>query len=451
MQKNLAEMIGKIDKTPQLEMFKIPIKHFIQEHHELVLLSKKIEWSQLESSLEPFYCTDNGRPGVPIRTIAGIILLRRMFNESDESVLERWVENPYWQYFCGEVYFQHEPPFDRTELIKFRRRIGEKGSEQILRMTVLLFPKKEVQEKEVLIDTTVQEKNITYPTDVKLQKRVIEQCRKIARKEGVELRQTYTRELKQLMIDQRFHNHPKRRKKALAAARRIKVIAGRILRDLERKLDAPRKARHGGLFDIFNRILTQEKNSANKIYSIHQPHVKCIAKGKEAKKYEFGNKSSIVKTKKSGIIVGAMAFTENVYDGDTLEPQLDQTTRITGSKPRIGIVDRGYRGRKNVNGTRIVIPSKLPASANHYQKQKIRNQFRARAGIEPIIGHLKQDHRMSRNYLLDEVGDVVNTLLAAAGFNLRKMLQRLKAEALPIFDLIWNYIFQLKKTPKFAF
>lgn len=343
MQKNLAEMIGKIDKTPQLEMFKIPIKHFIQEHHELVLLSKKIEWSQLESSLEPFYCTDNGRPGVPIRTIAGIILLRRMFNESDESVLERWVENPYWQYFCGEVYFQHEPPFDRTELIKFRRRIGEKGSEQILRMTVLLFPKKEVQEKEVLIDTTVQEKNITYPTDVKLQKRVIEQCRKIARKEGVELRQTYTRELKQLMIDQRFHNHPKRRKKALAAARRIKVIAGRILRDLERKLDAPRKARHGGLFDIFNRILTQEKNSANKIYSIHQPHVKCIAKGKEAKKYEFGNKSSIVKTKKSGIIVGAMAFTENVYDGDTLEPQLDQTTRITGSKPRIGIVDRGYR------------------------------------------------------------------------------------------------------------
>jgi IS5 family transposase len=443
-------MIGKIDKTPQLEMFRIPIKQFIKENHELVLLSRKINWDELEDDLEKFYCNDNGRPGIPIRKIAGIILLRRIFDESDESILERWVENPYWQYFCGEVYFQHEPPFDRTELIKFRRRIGEKGSELILKMTVHLFSKKEIQDKEVLIDTTVQEKNITYPTDVKLQKRIIEKCRKIARKEGVELRQTYTRALKQLMIDQRFHNHPKRKKKALAAARRIKVIAGRVLRDLERKLNTPIKADYEELFDIFNKILTQEKNSPNKIYSIHQPHVKCIAKGKEAKKYEFGNKSSIVKTKNSGIIVGAMAFTENIYDGDTLEPQLGQTTRITGRKPKTGIVDRGYRGRKNVNGTRIVIPNKLSASANNYQKQKIRSQFRARAGIEPIIGHLKQDHRMSRNYLLDEVGDMVNTLLAAAGFNLRKMLQRLKAGALNIFDLIWSYILQKKITLNFT-
>jgi IS5 family transposase len=415
------------------------------------LLSKTIDWDGLEASIKTFYCCDNGRPGIPIRKIAGVILLRRMFDESDESVLDRWVENPYWQYFCGEVYFQHEPPFDRTELIKFRKRIGEKGSEQILKMTVQLFPKKEVQEKEVLIDTTVQEKNITYPTDVKLQKKIIEKCRKIAKKEGIELRQTYGRELKQLMIDQRFHSHPKRKKKAHAAARRIKVISGRVFRDLERKLDAPRKANFEELFDIFNKILTQEKSSTNKIYSIHQPHVKCIAKGKEAKKFEFGNKSSIVKTKKSGIIVGAMAFTENVYDGDTLEPQLDQTKRITGRMPEVGIVDRGYRGRKIVNGTRIIIPHKLPASDNNYQKQKIRTQFRARAGIEPIIGHLKQDHRMSRNYLLDDVGDIVNTLLAAAGFNLRKMLQRLKAGALTIFDLILDFILQIKLIPNFAF
>jgi len=441
LQKNLAEMIGKIDKTPQLEMFKVPIKQFIKEKHELVLLCKKIDWDQLESSLGIYYSKDNGRPGIPIRTIVGIILLRRMFDESDESVLERWVENPYWQYFCGEVNFQHEAPFDRTELIKFRKRIGDEGSEQILKMTIHLFPKKEIQEKEVLLDTTVQEKNITYPTDVKLQKRIVEKCRKIAMKEGIELRQTYKRELKQLMIDQRFHNHPKRKKKANAAARKIKTIAGRVFRDIERKMDGPQKYRYEGLFDIFSKILAQEKNGENKIYSIHQPHVKCIAKGKEAKKYEFGNKSSIVKTKKSGIIVGALAFIENVYDGDTLAPQLDQTERLTGCRPKIGIVDRGYRGRKIVNGTRIVIPIKLPASANNYQKQKIRKQFRARAGIEPIIGHLKQDHRMSRNFLLDEQGDLVNTLLAAAGFNLRKMLQRLKAEAQNIFVEFFKSLF----------
>ena len=433
-------MIQKIDKTPQLEMFKTPLISFIKENHGLALLSKKINWDELEKNLSIYYCENNGRPSIPIRKIAGILVLKRMFNESDESVLERWVENPYWQYFCGEIYFQYDPPFDRTELIKFRKRIGEEGAEQILKTSIHLYPKKEIQEKEVLIDTTVQEKNITYPTDVKLQKKIIENCRKIAKKEKIQLRQTYKRELKQLMIDQRFHNHPKRRKKALAASRRIKVIAGKIFRDLERKLDSEKEEQYKELFDVFLQVLNQKKNGKNKIYSIHQPHVKCIAKGKEAKKYEFGNKSSLVKTKKSGIIVGAMAFTENIYDGDTLEPQLKQTENLTNRKPKYGIVDRGYRGRKIINDVKIIIPKKLSSTATRYQIQKIRKQFRARAGIEPIIGHLKQDHRMSRNYLLYEDGDKINTILAAAGFNLRKMLQRLKAEADNIYVLIWNFI-----------
>ena len=444
-------MIGKIDKNPQLEMFKVPLKQFIKEEHELVLLSKKIDWDKLESELSIYYCTDNGRPGIPIRIVAGILILKRMFNESDESILDRWVENPYWQYFCGEVYFQYELPFDRTELIKFRNRIGDKGAEEILKMSIQMFPKKEIQEKEVLLDTTVQEKNITYPTDVKLQKKIIEACRKIAKKEDLLLRQSYKRELKQLMIDQRFHSHPKRRKKARAAARRIKIITGRVLRDIDRKMNKEQREEYRELFSVYNQILSQQRSSKNKIYSIHQPHVKCIAKGKEAKKFEFGNKTSIVKTKKSGIIVGALAFTENVYDGDTLEPQLDQTERLVGKKPKFGIVDRGYRGRKIINGVNIIIPKKLPANANNYQKQKIRKQFRARAGIEPIIGHLKHDHRMSRNYLLDEQGDKMNTILAAVGFNLRKMLQRLKAEAKNIFIMFFDSIFNQELKPIYSF
>ncbi len=149
-------MIGKLDKNPQLEMFKTPLKHFIKESHQLVQLTNKIPWDELEKELSIYYCIDNGRPSVPIRTVAGILILKRMFNESDESVLDRWVENPYWQYLCGEVCFQHELPFDRTELIKFRKRIGADGAEKILRMSILLFDKKEIQEKEVLIDTTVQ-------------------------------------------------------------------------------------------------------------------------------------------------------------------------------------------------------------------------------------------------------------------------------------------------------
>jgi transposase, IS5 family len=429
-------MVQKIDKTPQLDMFKVPLKQFIQESHKLVKLTRQMEWDSLEEELGVFYCLDNGRPGVPIRTVSGMLLLKRMFDESDESVIERWTENPYWQYFCGETYFQHEPPFDRTELIKFRKRIGEKGAEILLKMSILLFPKKEVQEKEVLIDTTVQEKNITYPTDVKLQKKIIEKCRKIAKDEGVQLRQTYKRELNRPA----FPQPPKRKKKARAAARRIKVIAGKVYRDLCRKLDDGQQKHYSKLFRVFDRVLEQQKDGKDKIYSIYQPHVKCIAKGKEAKKYEFGNKSSIAKTKNSGIIIGALAFSENIYDGDTLSPQLKQVERLTGKMPKYGIVDRGYRGRKKIEGVKILTPGKLAASATRNLIQKTRKQFRARAGIEPVIGHIKRDHRMWRNFLLDEDGDKINTILAATGFNLRKMLQRIDAGAIEIIVSILQRI-----------
>ena len=295
-------MIGKTDKTPQLNIFKIPLNLYIKSDHELCLLSKKIDWDKLEEEFSQYYCSDNGRPSIPIRKIVGVVLLKRVYNQSDESVVERWQENPYWQYFCGETYFQHELPFDPTELIKFRQRIGESGAEKILSLTIHLFEKKEIREKEVLIDTTVQEKNITFPTDAKLQKKIIEKCRKIAEEEGIVLRQSYRRLLKQSMIDQRFRQHPKRRKKANAAARKIKTIAGRVVRDVERKMTDEQLQKHAHELSIFKLILSQQKNSKNKIYSIHEPHTKCIAKGKESKPYEFGNKTSIVKTRKSQLL-----------------------------------------------------------------------------------------------------------------------------------------------------
>jgi transposase, IS5 family len=290
----------------------------------------------------------------------------------------------------------------------------------------------------VLIDTTVQEKNITFPTDTKLHKKIIDKCNSIAEKEGIKQRQTYKRTVKQLMIDQRFRNHPKRKKKANAAARKIKTIAGRLVRELERKLPEYQLIYYQDVIGIFNKILSQERNDKNKIYSIHEPDVKCIAKGKEAKPYEFGNKSSIVKTKNSGIIVGAMAFKENAYDGDTLEPQLAQVGDLIEKRPKVGIVDRGFRGKKQVAGTQIVIPKPLPKSASKYQRQKIRKQFRARAGIEPVIGHLKHDHRMLRNYLKGTLGDSINTILAATAFNLKKRLNQIKEELKNISIIIWN-------------
>ncbi|QQS50331.1 MAG: transposase [Bacteroidota bacterium] len=228
----------------------------------------------------------------------------------------------------------------------------------------------------------------------------------------------------------------------MAAARKIKTIAGRLVRDLQRKMTDDQLNFYGPRLELFQQILQQQRDTKNKIYSIHEPHVKCIAKGKEAKPYEFGNKSSIVKTRKSGIIVGALAFNENIYDGDTLDPQLAQIQRVAAYSPKVAIVDRGYRGRKYVADTQIHTPKHLPSSATKYQKQQARKRFRSRAGIEPVIGHLKHDHRMIRNYLKGELGDKVNTIMAGTAFNLKKMLLRIKADLKNILCQYIETIFQ---------
>jgi IS5 family transposase len=245
--------------------------------------------------------------------------------------------------------------------------------------------------------------------------------------------------LKQLLIDQRFHSHPKRRKKAKAALRKIKTIAGRQVRDIERQFTDNQKNKYHELFIILNKILRQKRGDKNKIYSIHEPEVSCIAKGKEAKKFEFGNKSGIVLTKTSKIVVGALAFEGNPYDGHTLESHLTQTEYLTQKRPKIGIVDRGYKGKKNINGTEIILPSAPKKKATQYQKQKARKRFRARADIEPIIGRIKHDHRMLRNYLKGAIGNQLNTILAGTGINLKKMLNRIKEQVLFVFFEILIY------------
>ena len=428
-------MVGKQDKTPQLSIFDTPLERFINLKHELCILSSRIDWDSIEKEFSVYF-SEIGRPSVPIRRMVGLLLLKHIYNLSDEAIVDRWIENPYWQYFSGEKVFQTQKPFDPTEFIHFRNRIGKEGAEKLLKVSIKLFGK-EAQEKEVLIDSTVQEKNITYPTDAKQHKRIIEKVNKIAKQEGITLRQTYTRTLKQLMIDQRFHNHPKRRKKAKAALRKIKTIAGRQVRDIQRQFTPSQQQRYKELFIIINKILAQQKGDKSKIYSIHEPEVSCIAKGKEAKKFEFGNKSGIVLTKTTKIVVGAIAFENNPYDGHTLDQHLEQTEYLTESRPKTGIVDRGYKGKKNINGTEIISPSVPKKETTQYGRQKARKRFRARAGIEPVIGHIKHDHRMLRNYLKGVIGDQMNTILAGTGFNLKKMLNRIKEQILfGLFQII---------------
>ncbi len=210
------------------------------------------------------------------------------------------------------------------------------------------------------------------------------------RENNLPLRQSYTFVLKKIYRDQRFRNHPKNRRKALKADRQLRTVAGRLVRELKRNLGEDNC--HVGLIAIFEKILSQKRNSPQKIHSIHEPEVQCISKGKEHKKYEFGNKVSIIRSA-TGLILGATSF-RNEYDGHTIEKSLEQVERLTHRRIKRLAGDRGYRGQKEVNGTQILIPDTPKPTDSYHTKRKKHNLFRKRAGIEPTISHLKSDYRL---------------------------------------------------------
>jgi len=401
----------------------------LNQKHPLYILAGKIDWNIFEQAFSPLYCQDNGRPAKPIRLMVGLLMLKHVRNVSDESVVEQWSENNYYQYFCGESRFVPGFPCEASELVHFRKRIGESGIELILKESIRVNGR-DGEDDNVNIDTTVQEKNITFPTDAKLHKKIIVKCKQIASEEQLPVRQSYTRTLKKLSVAQRFRNHPKNKAKARKADKKLKTIAGRLVRELGRNL-AP-GSKHMGALLLFQKILAQTKSSKNKIYSIHEPEVCCISKGKEHKKYEFGNKASFVKTD-SGVIVGALGF-RNEYDGHTLPHVLEQVMRLTGKQPKAAKVDRGYRGKKQVGETSILIPSTPKKSDSYYRRKKLSKAHKKRAAIEPIIGHVKSDHRLNCNFYKGVAGDNINIMLAAAAFNLKRIMNKWKLS----FWLFWK-------------
>jgi len=410
----------------------------LNQKHPLYVLAQEIDWRQFDEAFLPLYCQDNGRPAKPIRLMVGLLILKHLRNVSDEVVVEQWAENSYYQFFCGEKSFVPNVPCNASELVHFRNRIGESGIELILKESIRVNGK-DGDDDDVNIDTTVQEKNITFPTDAKLHKKIIRQCQQIAADEQLPVRQTYTRTLKKLALDQRFRNHPRNKAKARKADRRIKTIAGRLVRELERNL--PPNSIYQTSIALFKQILSQTRGSKNKIYSLHEPEVCCISKGKEHKKYEFGNKASFVKTD-SGVLVGALGF-RNQYDGHTLPAVLDQVERLTGRRPKNAKVDRGYRGKKQVGETAILIPSTPEKNLSYYMRKKLSEAHRKRAAIEPIIGHLKSDHRLGRNFYKGVVGDNINIMLAAAAFNFKRMMNKWKSSFLSFFQMLYYSIMKL--------
>jgi IS5 family transposase len=414
-------MLNK-EKTKNQLGFYSTFEEQLSHKHPLYILANEVNWELFENEFSKLYSTE-GRPAKPIRLMVSLIILKHIRNISDESVVEQWSENSYYQYFSGEKMFCGGTPCQASELVHFRHRIGEAGMELIFKESIRINGD-DSQEEHVSIDTTVQEKNITFPTDAKLHEKIINQCAKIADELQLPVRQSYVRVIKKLSVDQRFRNHPKNKGKAKKADKKMKTIAGRLVRELERNLQ-PKSLLQNKL-DLFKQVLEQKKGDSNKIYSLHEPDVQCIAKGKEHKKYEFGNKVSITYTQNTGVIVGALSF-RNEYDGHTLEKVLQQTTELTGKPPRTATVDRGYRGRIHVDETQILTPKPFnDKTQTKYQQTKLRKKFRRRAAIEPVIGHLKTDNRLSRNFYKGIFGDNVNVLLSAAAFNFKRMMNKWK-------------------------
>ena len=400
----------------------------------LLLLAQNIPWDMFEREFSPLYA-EVGRPAKPIRLMVGLLLLKQVENMSDERVVEAWTRNPYYQAFCGMEYFQWEVPCDPTDLVHFRKRIGEAGAEKIFRASVLLHGKAAL-EREIVVDTTVQEKNITFPTDTKLRVKVIARCWKIAEKEGIHLRRSYRRELKKVLRVIRFGKKRNDKNKVAAALRRVKTMTNALLRDIERKLPESSLACLREELVLYRQVINQERQDKNKIYSLHEPEVVCISKGKENKKYEFGAKAAIAMTKTSCIIVGVKSF-RNEYDGNTLKDLLPIVEFSRGRIAETAFCDRGFRGRKRIGDTTIILPESPSPRASEHAKRKAKENFGRRSAIEPVISHLKSDFGLARNYLKGTIGDGLNLLLSAAAFNFQKWIRAIAQILFFVLVAIW--------------
>jgi IS5 family transposase len=401
----------------------------IDPRHELVKLSALIDWEVFEREWAGFFPSGKGRPATEPRLVAGLLYLQHAYRLSDEAVVARWVENPYYQHLTGETFFQHRPPIDPSSLTRWRKRIGEEGVEWLLTQTIEAGRKSgaidDASCKRVTVDTTVMEKAIAHPTDSRLYERARDQLVTLAQEAGMELRQSYARLAPRLALQVGRYAHAKQFKRMRKALKKLKGYTGRVMRDLRRHLqDIP----EGSLRDriiaklaLVSQLLHQSPKGADKIYALHEPQVDCISKGKARVRYEFGCKVSIATTMDEGFVVGMRSFPGNPYDGHTLRQALEQVAILTDQRPDLAVVDRGYRGhgedktRVLISGTRRGLTSKLIAD------------LRRRSAIEAEIGHMKTDGRLARCPLKGTLGDALFAVLCACGHNIRKILAHLRA------------------------
>lgn len=415
---------AKID-TSQTELFRERLSNQLNPREPLFALAGQINWSVFEDSFGKEFTDGPGQPPKPIRLMVGLMMLQHMNGLSDEEVVNQWVQNPYWQYFCGFDYFQWKLPADGSSMTRWRKRIGQEGMEKILSETIVVALRTEtVKPKDlqtVIADTTVMEKNITFPTDSKLLNRAREQLTEMASKNGLKLRQTYKRTGQKAAINAGKYAHAKQFKRMRKEVKKLKNYLGRVTRDIERKINGSLDLQNifADLLGMANRLLVQKKDSSHKLYSLHAPETYCIAKGKAHKPYEFGCKVSLILTHKQGLALSSMALVENEFDGHTLDKSLKKAEELTGINILEGFVDKGYKGHG-------ITDKKIYMSGQKRGVTKaIKKRIKRRSAIEPHIGHMKADGNLRRNFLKGTLGDAFNALLCAVGHNLRMILRKI--------------------------
>jgi len=437
------------------DFFRARLDQMIDLRHPLAVLASRMPWPQIEASLAPVFAhrdrkgrlsegadmfgptlavagagiSNAGRPRLPIRLMVALLYLKHAYNESDESLVERWAQDVYFQFFSGQVYFEPRLPCDPAQISRFRRVLGEAGVEQLLKTTIEaavdMGAVKKAEFERVIVDTTVQEKAIAHPSDSRLLEVAREKVARLAKRAGIQLKQTHEREGKTLRRRAGGYAHAKQFKRLRTVLKRQRTILGRLLREVRRKMGGLADETRGKLetwVQRAERIHRQRPKDKNKLYALHAPEAECISKGKARHPYEFGVKVSLAVTHQHGLMVGARSFPGNPYDGHTLAAQIEQTNNLLqdiGVKPTTAIVDLGYRGvDKDLAPVEVIHRGKFKSLT-----PKHKTWLKRRQAIEPLIGHTKADHRMDRCWLKGAAGDALHAVLCAAGFNIRWLLR----------------------------
>ena len=413
-------------QKPQKDLLETYLEDIIDTRHELVVMGKRIDWSACENYFAPRYATDAGRPGLPVRLQVGLQLLKHIYGLSDLEVLKRWTENPYWQFFCGEITFQHRMPMDETTMLRFRQRIGEEGAREILKMTIKLGEQTGTVAPEsfkvVVADTTVMPKAIAHPNDSRLVARCHQQLVELAKDEGIKFNQTFIKALSGLVWKVSRYAHARQFRRMHQSLKKMYRNLTRVCvaiidqKEISFRSEALNEKLHQAL-----RLIEQyrDKSVRPKLYSLHEPDVVCITKGKARQRHEFGSKVSVVTTAKEGFVLDCQSLTGNPYDGHTVEPLLKRLKDHLGQWPKHLLVDRGYKGSDQTTLCNVHITGRKVGRGKAHELQHRRNS------IEPIIGHMKSEGHLDRCYLHGVMGDKIHALLCGAGMNLRKILKKL--------------------------